>query len=230
MTTAALHHIEQNAGDASTFWFKPDKPVPYTAGQFVEITLPHKQPDSRGANRWFTLSSSPSERLLSITTRHVPEPSSFKRHLFALKPGDTVHVSDPMGDFVLPRSQSVPLLFVAFGIGITPMRSMLQWLKDGGESRDIIVLHAVPDPADPIFGELVRSQAQKVRYFSPQTDRLDVGIILDTYRSLVNPLIYISGPEEVVEVFVADLKSAGVKGSHLVTDYFHGYGNTALNV
>jgi ferredoxin-NADP reductase len=37
-----LDHVEDIAANIKTFWFKPDQKVRYLAGQFIEMTLPHK--------------------------------------------------------------------------------------------------------------------------------------------------------------------------------------------
>src|SRR6185369_15796787 len=103
-----------------SFWFRPERPVDYIAGQFTEIYLPHSGADSRGERRWFTLSSSPTDALVSITTQFIPtEGSTFKKELFGLRPGAALKLADPMGDFVLPKDPSIPLLFIAGGLGIT---------------------------------------------------------------------------------------------------------------
>jgi ferredoxin-NADP reductase len=145
-------HSQEEAPHIRTFFFKPEKPVHYTAGQFTELTLPHDSPDDRGIRRWFTLSSSPTDELLSITTRFTPDTgSSFKNALFALEPGTVVQMADAMGDFVLPKLIQTPLIFVAAGIGITPFHSILTWLTATGEKRPIKLLYAVHEEDDIIF-------------------------------------------------------------------------------
>ena len=108
-----------------TFFFKPEQSVQYTAGQFVELTIPHNNPDKRGIKRWLTLSSSPKQALLSITTKFASTSSSYKTALLKLEPGTELNMSSPIGDFVLPKLSQTPLIFVAGGIGITPFHSML---------------------------------------------------------------------------------------------------------
>src|SRR5262249_3273208 len=60
---------QHEAENATTFYFEPDSPLAYTAGQYLNYTLPHPNPDNRGTRRSFTLSSFPEEPLLSLTTR-----------------------------------------------------------------------------------------------------------------------------------------------------------------
>ncbi len=150
-----FEHSAPEAKNIRTFYFRPPKPVRYTAGQFIELTLPHDQPDERGIKHWFTLSSSPIEELLSITTKFDPVHSStFKQTLFSLKPKQVVAMADPMGDFVLPKDKSRPLIFIAGGMGITPMRSMIKWLDDTQEHRIIHLIYGVSEPSQFIFREL----------------------------------------------------------------------------
>jgi len=105
------------ATNITTFWFKPEQPIDYIAGQYVEMWLPHDQPDSLGSRRWFTLSSSPTDApLVSITTKLSGQSSSFKKALTRLSNGDRVNLTDGMGDFVLPKQTDRQLIFVAGGI------------------------------------------------------------------------------------------------------------------
>lgn len=218
---ATLVSIEQLTPTISTFYFEPEKPLRYTAGQFIELHLPHESADDRGIRRWFTLSSSPTEKLLAITTKRADKPSTYKHILFDLKVGQTVAISQTMGDFVLPRDTSIPLLFAVISMGITPMRSMLQWLADSGQTRTITTLYAVKK-ADIIFEPLLKKMSSK---FHLITDRhITTQDITAAASQLDNPLIFISGPEEVVEVVVAELREQGVPYGRLVTDYFPGYG------
>src|SRR5687767_16013481 len=104
-------HIEDIAANIKTFWFKPERPVRYTAGQFTEIYLPHPNADERGQKHWFTVSSSPTDPMVSITTKFALDRSStFKQTLRALEPGTKLHLADPMGDFVLPKDKNIPLV------------------------------------------------------------------------------------------------------------------------
>ena len=126
---ALFDHFTDENDTIRTFYFKTESPLDYTAGQYIQLSLPHEHEDDRGAKRWFTLSSSPTDALISITTRFNKEHSStFKETLFALTPGTEVNFTGPMGDFVLPKQIDKPLVFVAGGIGVTPFHSMMAWL------------------------------------------------------------------------------------------------------
>lgn len=216
-----LDHIQDTAAHIKTFWFKPEHPLRYEAGQFIELTIKHADVDDRGIRRWFTLSSSPTDELLSITTKLADKPSSFKKHLFGLKPGDVVNMSDSMGDFVLPKDRSTPLIFVAGGIGVTPIHSMVKYLHDTSGQRTTHLLYAAHNDSEIAFKQLFDNTLSHTEYIT--TTSLTSADVLRTAQQYTNPLIYLSGPEEMVEVFVAELKEQGVSGSRLVTDYFPGY-------
>jgi ferredoxin-NADP reductase len=228
-------HKKPEAASISTFYFKPEKPVQYTAGQFIELRLPHENPDDRGQKRWFTLSSSPSEELISITTRFFgDEASSFKKALFALEPGAQLTISDPMGDFVLPKLIQTPLIFVAAGIGITPFHSILSWLADSDEQRPIKLLYAVHDEDQIIFQDTFDRAKQHATIvvseptaaWGGERGQLTADLVLGLEKPSDDTLVYVSGPEPFVEMLEKDLKKAGLRQDQLVLDFFPNYSKT----
>jgi len=219
------HHVR-------TFWFKPNQSVHYTPGQFIEMYLPHDNPDERGIKHWFTLSSSPTETLISITTKYAGDKSStFKKTLFGLEPGARVQIVEPMGDFVLPKDTNIPLVFVAGGMGVTPFHSIVKWLTDVGEKRTIQVLLAANKPEDVLFEKLFRDYGAKVRVivsepsgeWRGEVGRLSAEKILELTGKPDDKRIYVSGPEPMVEALEKDLHDHNIKKSQLVLDFFPGY-------
>ncbi len=228
-----LDHIEPITQNIKTFWFNPERPIRYQAGQFIELFIPHDNPDSRGIKHWFTLSSSPSESpLIAITTKFADENgSSFKRALSVLKPGDKLRISDPMGDFVLPKDKSRPLLFAAGGIGITPFRSIIKSLVDSGEQRDVVIVYSARHEDELAFTELLEQSKLRVNYIISQpaddwnglTGNLSPEQISTLVPDADKRIIYMSGPEPMVESLVEAFKSQGVPEHRLVGDYFPNY-------
>jgi len=231
---AKLDHIvhENHSKTINSFWFEPERPLDYIAGQFIEMTLPHDQPDDRGIKHWFTVSSSPSEApLISITTKFSTPSSTFKSTLGNLKPGDVVTISDPMGDFVLPKDTTIPLVFVAGGIGITPFHSIIKWLHDTKQSRDITLLYAAAKESELVFLKLFEDYGMK-RYillskpdtpWSGLSGQLSGQRIIELTKPTDNSLIFVSGPEKMVEDLQEQLKNIGIDKSRLVGDFFPGY-------
>ncbi len=225
------HRVDETA-NISTFYFKSEQPLRFTAGQFVELTLEHDNPDDRGTKRKFTISSSPTENLLSLTTKFTETKSStFKSALNDLKPGEELTISEPMGDFVLPKLLQTPLIFIAGGIGITPFRSIFTWLADTKEPRPIHFFYAVKHEEDIVFQPILnRAGVQTTVIVSEPTaawggeiGRLTAEIILGLEKPTSDTLIYIAGPGQMVDSLAKDLQAAGVSKSQLVSDGFYEY-------
>ncbi len=224
---ATFDHIEELATNIKTFWFKPPHKVHYLAGQYTQLTLPHDNPDERGDKHWFTLSSSPSENMLSISTKFSNPGSSFKQTLRALKSGSKVHLADPMGDFVLPKDASIPLIFVGGGMGVTPMRSMIKWLTDTKGKYYITLLYVAANPQELIFLPLFKSYCQQVITLTRQEDgdkaTLTAAKIMELTKPAKEARIYLSGPEPMIEAQVDQFAKTSINKDQLVTDYFPGY-------
>lgn len=229
---AVFDHSSAEATHIRTFFFKPERPIHYTAGQFIELTVEHSHPDNRGQRRWFTLSSAPEQELVSITTKFAGDTSSsFKKALWKLEPGDTVHLSDPMGDFVLPKLIQTPLIFVAAGIGVTPFHSILEWLADTNEIRPIKLIQGVKTEDDIIFQDTFdRNNLHATIVVEEPGDawggergRLSAELILGLEQPSEDSLVYVSGPETFVEKLKTDLVKAGLSKSQIVLDAFPNY-------
>ncbi len=203
-----------------SFYFKPEQKLNYIAGQFIELTLPLKTTEPRGNKRWFTLSSSPDEKYLFITTRIYPERSLFKKGLFALKAGNEVDISLPMGDFVLPKNTEEELVFIAVGIGITPFRSIVHYLPQEKKNRKITLIFANKDSDDFIFDDLFSNA--EISYIKHRR-RLELKDIKSYIPGFGSKTIYLSGPERTVENLYKNLLDDGIRSERISVDYFHNY-------
>jgi ferredoxin-NADP reductase len=229
---AELVRTEHLQSDIFSIFFSKPARFRFTAGQFTEIVLPHDNADDRGIKRWFTISSSPSDELIAITTRFASEHgSSFKKALRSLQPGDTVDLAEAMGDFVLPKSPNVPVVLVAGGIGITPVHSMLSWLAQEHETRNIHLLWSVRSEDDIIFQDTFRAAgvhativvSEPSDSWGGERGQLTAAKILGLEKPSDETLFYLSGPEPMLEALTQDLQSHAVSARQIVTDFFPGY-------
>ncbi|MBI3983980.1 FAD-dependent oxidoreductase [Candidatus Microgenomates bacterium] len=210
------------AAHIQSFIFDKPAGLNYTAGQFITLTVPHPNADDRGSRRWFTASSAPTEDYLSITTKLSQPGSSFKQALRQLSPGTPVEMFEPKGDFILPDDPSQPIVLVAGGIGVTPYRSMIKYLADTKQSRPIKLLYAVADANQIAFRSLFDTQAWlATNYLVAQP--LDLKAIQSVSGRWQNQLIYLSGPESMVENLKDQLLAANLPENQLKTDFFPGY-------
>jgi glycine betaine catabolism B len=114
--------------DIMTFKFTKDGYPEYKAGQFAFFPLDNVNNDSRGPVRHFSLTSSPTEYTLIISTRIRDTP--YKQRLSTIQEGEQVKVSKPQGNFVLHDDYSKHAIFLSGGIGVTPFRSMIKYATD----------------------------------------------------------------------------------------------------
>ena len=228
---AHIDHVVKHTPLLWTYYLRPESPFRFTPGEYTEVYLPHTTPDTRGEHRKFSIASSPTENLLALlVTFAETNGSSFKAALRAAKPGDTVQLSETMGDFVLPKLQSIPLVFVAAGSGISPVLSMLAWIRDKQEKRPVQVIHAVSDSRALLGGKLLASQANQYtpiitrpdKSWTGQTGRLNSERILQISGEPQGKRFYLAGPETVVAELKRGLLNLGVERDSILTDAFLG--------
>ena len=220
------------------FIFTPDKSLHYLPGQYMEFTLPHDKVDFRGSRRYFTLASSPTENDLRLGIKFYNDSSSYKKRLLEGDSNTLVIASHVSGDFVMPKNKSEPLVFVAGGIGITPFRSMIKYLIDKNENRDIVLLYFAADKDDFAYRDIFESARSKlnikVYYFMSAPDAVSFsdnsfkGVISDRLiKQLIpdynNRKFYLCGPTGMLSASNDILLNLGLPRKQIVKDYFPGY-------
>ena len=102
------------------------KRLEYSAGQFAFFDIGGVYNDPEGPIRHFTITSSPTEDFIMISTRIRDTP--YKKRLSSLEENTTiVKVRGPEGKFTLHEDHSKPAVFLSGGIGVTPFRSMIKY-------------------------------------------------------------------------------------------------------
>ena len=139
--------------------------LPARAGQFCIWRFP-------GHNGWwqanpFSLSAAPDGRSLRLTAKAVGSTSAGLRHLPV---GTRVFAEGPYGAFTtLHRSPSATLL-IAGGVGITPIRALLE-----ESTGSVVVLYRVHTAADAVLLDELRELARRPRRAAAPADRAHRG-------------------------------------------------------
>ncbi len=212
--------------------------IKFKAGQYLEWTLGHKKVDMRGNRRYFTIASSPTEENLRLGVKFYPNGSSFKKELEALNPGAKIVAAHLSGEFTLPEDKNQKLAFIAGGIGITPFRSMTQYLLDTKDTRDVVLLFSGRTTDDIVYKDILDRAEQDINfktiYFvgnssgKPLLDNMRLASINEEnikkeMPDFMDRKFYISGPHAMVDAFETTLRKIGVKNSNIKTDFFPGY-------
>ena len=125
--------------------------LPAQAGQFCIWRFP-------GHNPWwqanpFSLSAAPDGRSMRLTAKGVGTTSAGLRHLPV---GNRVFVEGPYGAFTRLHQVTDSTLLIAGGVGVTPIRAMLE-----ESSGSTVVLYRVSSPADAVLLNELQQLAQE---------------------------------------------------------------------
>lgn len=234
--TLTLKERIQLSQDVLEFVFVPDRRLSFKPGQYMEWTLAHAGADTRSVRRYFTIASSPASPELRLGVKFYAPASSFKQKLLSMKRGESIVASQLSGDFTLPRNTGKKLVFIAGGIGITPFRSMIQYLLDIGERRPITILYSNKTPADAVYRDLFdraeRELGIKTVYVYSDANvpqeaggarRIDAQTIAREIPDFQDRTFYISGPQGMVTSFKTMLRGIGIGRTRIKTDYFPGF-------
>ncbi len=214
------NNLSQNI---TTYRFNKPPHFKFIAGQYSEFHLEHTGSDDRGIVRWFTLSSAPEEDFIEFTTKHQDfRSSTFKLALKGLKKGDQLDIFDAMGDYVLPLDIFKPLIFIAGGIGITPILSILKHLKIKGTKRPIYLFYITKKEEEINLKPYLSYIHQLYIYHSSKDFNIDDILNLINSRNAKDYYIYLSGPQALVEENAALIKKNNNQ-TNIILDYFDGY-------
>lgn len=203
------------------YTFKPERPVDYVPGQYVELHIPELAGDLRGPSRTFTLTSLPVDPSITFVTKHFALQTPYKHALQNLGIGNVARIDDAMGDLVLPKSKGVPLVFIAGGIGMASYTSMLKELIAQRDEREVFLFYALRSQREQLFRELTDVYPLSLRHIVLEPNRLSAKDVRDTTPP--NSLIYLSGNQAFVEKLRDEFETLGVLRSQIVFDYYDGY-------
>ncbi len=230
-----------------TMAFRFEKPAGWTfkAGQFVDISLiDPPQTDSEGNTRGFSISSAPHEEFLMVTTRM--RDTAFKRVLRTLPLGTQVKVEGPFGNLALHNNVARAAVFLAGGIGISPLRSIVVWAASEKLKHRIFLFYSNRRPEDAAFLDELRSLERKNPNYqciptmtemekSKRSWKGEVGLIdfrmihkylkpiASSGRDGSDPIYYIVGPPAMVGGLKTMLTNSGVDSDDIRLEEFTGY-------
>ena len=205
----------------------------YAPGQFHFLTF-YRKADLPVEEHHWTISSSPAQKEYVSST--IKALGDFTSTIGLTKKGDRVSVHGPFGRFsYVFHPEEKDLVFIAGGIGITPLMSMLRHMKDTRDERAVILLYANRTPSDIVFREEL-SEIEKGEFPALNTVHVlsragehwsgEKGYIdkekIEKYCGVQagDKSYYVCGPPGMLSTVTATLKELGVPDSRIRIEIF----------
>ncbi|MBP2330323.1 putative ferric reductase [Kibdelosporangium banguiense] len=193
--------------------------LPAQAGQFFIWRFP-------GHNHWwlanpFSMSAAPNGRTLRLTAKAVGTTSAGLRNL---QVGARAFLEGPYGAFTSMHRTRHGVVLIAGGVGVTPVRSLLEEHTPG----DFVVLYRVRDPKDAVLlnelQQLVAARRGRLHVLTGRTDQGARPFEPDQLRYLVPDIterdIYVCGPPAMTAAVLSGLRSLRVPSRQVHAEKF----------
>ncbi|MEA2196529.1 MAG: hypothetical protein QOJ25_580 [Solirubrobacteraceae bacterium] len=182
------------------------------------------------AGRWwqahpFSLSAPPDGRSLRITVKAV---GGFSGSVADIRPGTAVSAEGPFGTFTAERVARERVVLIAGGIGITPLRAMLDELVAGG--RAVTFIHRVLADDDLVLrdelaafaaaGKAVVVNVVGEHHGTDQARLLSGEHLLELVPDIAGADVYVCGPPAMMAAVKTTLRALGVPSTRIHTERF----------
>src|SRR6185503_13870864 len=196
------------------------------AGQFVLVRFLNKKlwPQEHP----FSLSRLPDGETIRLTIRQLGD---FTNEVPHIRPGTHVAVSGPFGAFTHERRVKQKLVYIAGGIGITPIRSMVEAQVRKNEKDASVLLYGNRSVADTIFldelselGELINMPVYNVlsdqKNYKGEKGFIDKEKIIRLVPDIVERDVFLCGPPPMMWGIIDQLKEIGMPATQIHYERF----------
>lgn len=170
----------------------------------------------------FSLSAAPDGRSLRITVKALGDDTA----AFASIPvGTRVVAEGPFGLFTADRRRREKVLLIAGGIGVTPVRALMEELRG-----DVTVLYRVVAESDLVLGDELTELAQRQGFAlhpvvgdhrdEDARDLLTAPHLRELVPDVAERDVYLCGPPGLVDVVLGEVRRAGVPRRHVHVERF----------
>jgi ferredoxin-NADP reductase len=220
---------EETARVRTITFAAPDWPG-HRAGQHLDVRLTAE--DGYQARREYSIASAPGEPV-AITVERLEDGEVSSYLTEDLRAGDELELRGPIGGyFVWGPEDGGPVLLVAGGSGVGPLRSMLRHRHRTGATVPVRLLYSVRTRADVIYAaELSRPDdgaevictltREQPSGWPGRTGRVDAAMLSDVaWPAAMSPLAFVCGPTSFVETVAASLVGLGYAPDRVKTERF----------
>lgn len=226
-----------------TFWFDTNgSDYDFRAGQHADFAFLHPPVGEESDNlRTFSFANSPHDKGLVMIAMRMRE-TGFKTALMSAALGTKFRVSRARGSFTLHKDSARPAVFLAGGIGITPVRSILGWATQKRMPHKLYLFYSNREAVDAAFLEELEALASRNPGFTLiptvtqiggpawpyETGHINHGMLSRYLTGLNRPVFYIAGPSGMVTSMTDLLRSLDASEDDMRTEEFGDY-TTAEN-
>lgn len=222
----------------NTYLFEFTKPegFDFKPGQYGGFTLINpSETDAGGMTRRFSVLSAPDDATLQIATRI--QQSAYKRVLNTLESGAEIKFAGPVGNFTLHEDTSVPAVFIAGGIGVTPFYSMIRDATLKKSPQEMILFYGNNTRSDTALLEelqqyekdnphfkLIPTMANPDEAWQGETGYITYTLLKKYINEIEKPFYYICGSPAMVTALQETLAEMGIdENNKIKTEDFPGY-------
>ena len=158
----------------------------------------------------YSLSAAPTDKYMRVTVKELGDHSNLVKNL---KKGTRVFFEGPYGTFVAAKASKGHIVLVGGGVGITPLRALLE---EFDETKSIDVLFRASKEEDLVLrkelDKLADARGARVHYLvgSRKVHTMDAGYISKFVPSFADSDVYVCGPTPLVEAVRQACKDAGI--------------------
>ena len=240
--SAIVERVTVETYRARTFTLRLNEPRPFLAGQHYDVRL--TAPDGYQAQRSYSVASPPSDRTgtIDLTVELIPDGEVSPYFHEVVQPGDVLEVRGPIGGpFTWTAEMGGPLLLVAGGSGIVPIRSILAHRGAVAPELPSLLIYSVRSRRDTIYRtwldgldqhthnvsvlySLTRQQPPGWMGYHRRIDSAMLQECIDELATLNGhadtPLCYVCGPTGFVETAADALLAVGIPEPAIRTERF----------
>ena len=218
---AKIIEISNPSDDYYSIKLTTEDDFTWTAGQFAKFEL-DDMPENQ-ESRIFSIASTVDEGYILVGTRSRNEKiSEFKKKFLNLEKGSMVKISGPMGNFCI-KDETSPIILYASGVGITPVRSILNSIKNKNNRKIEIVYAADYYLYEENLLEIVENNDAMNIYFTKTIDETTNKLkeLSNLYKN--EAYYYTSGAPFVIKAVEDNYLDLEIEKSRLCSDNFIGY-------
>ena len=193
----------------------------FRAGQYANVAFLTK---GLLAPHPFSFSAAPNGRFLRISIRAVGD---FTRRIRHLTPGAFAVLEGPLGAFTLGTPVARKFLMVAGGIGITPIRALIESLA--AVDRDVVLLYSARTVNDLVFAAELRVLARRCHFIVSRAadsddgyerGRVDSAMLERLVPDLREREAFVCGPPPMMDIVIGALRGLRVRESRIHYERF----------